>query len=130
MKMITRFKTTLALIAVLLMPSALVVTVGCSGGCANAERTAYVSTGVVIVTVDQAMNGWGDYVRAGKASAGDEAKVKAAYQKYQAAIFALEPAVLAAVNAPDKQAALTTAFNAIDAAKINLINLIQSLKKD
>lgn len=33
MKMIIRFKTTLALIAALLMPSALVVTVGCSGGC-------------------------------------------------------------------------------------------------
>lgn len=124
----TRLRTKLALCAILLLPVSLVATVG-FGGCANPERTAYVSTGVVTITVDGAMNGWGDYVRAGKATPEDEAKVKAAYQKYQASIRALKAAVLSSVNAPNEQEILMTALNAIDAAKNELINLITSLKK-
>lgn len=98
-------------------------------GCGSPEQSAYQATGVVTISVDAAMNGWGDYVRAGKASAGDEAKVKAAYERYQASIRTLRTAVLASVNAPDEQSILTTALNALDAAKIDLINLILSLKK-
>ena len=129
MKLIRRYRTTLALIAALILPTALTATVGCSGGCANPERTAYVSTGVVAITVDNAMNGWGDYVRAGKATPEDELKVKAAYGKYQTSIRAVKAAVLSSRNSPDDQAAFLTALNALDAAKIELINLIISLKK-
>lgn len=127
--MIMRYRTTLALCAVLLCPTALVVTVGCSGGCANAERTAYVSTGVVIVTVDKAMEGWGDYVRAGRATPEDEVKVKSAYQKYQAVVRTHKAAVLSAKGSPEGESAFNAALNAIEASRIDLINLITSLKK-
>lgn len=121
-KKLQKSKVVLAIILALCVP-------GCMGGCQNPERTAYQTTGVVVFSVDAAMNGWGDYVRAGKASAEDEAKVKAAYEKYQAIVRTQRSVVLAAVNSPEGEAAFTTALNAIEAARIDLINLIVSLKK-
>lgn len=100
-----------------------------STGCQNPERTAYQSTGVVVLSVDAAMNGWGDYVRAGKASAEDEAKVKAAYLKYQEIVRTQRSLVLSSINRPDNESAFFTAMNAIDTARIDLINLIVTLKK-
>lgn len=105
------------------------VVIGCSGGCANPERTAYQTTGVVVLSVDVAMNGWGDYVRAGKATPEDEAKVKAAYEKYQAIVRTQSAAVRSAINSPEGESVFNTALNAIDAARIDLVNLITSLKK-
>lgn len=122
MKKFNKAKVLLAVVLALCVP-------GCMGGCQNPERSAYVTTGLVIVSVDGAMKGWGDYVRAGKASAGDEAKVKAAYEKYQAVVRTQRAAVLSAINSPEGESAFNAALNAIDAAKLELINLIESLKK-
>lgn len=100
-----------------------------STGCQNPERTAYQTTGVVVLSVDAAMNGWGDYVRAGKASVDDQAKVKAAYMKYQEIVRTQRALVLSSINRPDNESAFFTAMNAIDTARIDLINLIVTLKK-
>lgn len=121
MKKLQKSKAVLAIVLALCVPSFM--------GCQNPERTAYQTTGVVVYTVDAAMNGWGDYVRAGKASAEEEVRVKAAYQQYQAVVRTQRTVVMSALNKPDGEAAFTTALNAIDAARIDLINLIQSLRK-
>lgn len=55
----------------------------------NASGRLLASTAI---TVDSAMQGWGEYVRAGQATAKDEAVVKAAYVKYQACMGAAKAA--------------------------------------
>lgn len=95
--------------------------------CQNLEKNAYRTIGTTAVLVDGAMNGWGDYVRAGKASAEDEAAVKATYQKYQRSMATLRSAVVAYKTAPEGQAALETALQAVSAASGELILLIEQL---
>jgi hypothetical protein len=55
-------------------------------GCASANKNAYRVVGTTVITVDAAMHGWSGWVSAGKATIADELKVKAAYERYQAAI--------------------------------------------
>lgn len=93
-------------------------------GCASAEKNAYRTIAVVSVSADKTMRGWGQYVQSGKASAGDEAKVKAAYQKYQAAMSIAEAAVLTAKDAPAGQETLETALQAVEAAAAELTRII------
>ena len=95
--------------------------------CANLEKTAYRTIGTTSVLVDGSMNTWGDYVRTGKASPGDEAAVKAAYQKYQRAMQSLRTTVRIAKTAPEGQAALETASQIVSATSAEVIALIETL---
>ncbi|MHB9009595.1 MAG: hypothetical protein ACYDC1_22000, partial [Limisphaerales bacterium] len=83
-------KSKFVLSALCLLVSALIFS-----GCASFEQTAYRSLGTTTTLVDGAMNGWGDWVRAGQATAGDEAQVRAAYEHYQLAMAAARSTVLA-----------------------------------
>jgi len=98
-------------------------------GCANLETVAYKTIGTTAVTVDGAMKGWGDWVRAGKATPRDEVVVKSAYSKYQASISTLKQAVIAAKSAPEGQASLETALQATEAAAGELVLLISTFTR-
>jgi len=52
----------------------------------SSQKVAYQSAGTAIVSVDAAMNLWGAYVAANHPSTNVELEVKAAYEKYQAAM--------------------------------------------
>jgi hypothetical protein len=79
----------------------------------------------VAVTVDAAMNGWGDYVRAGKATAADEEAVKSAYEKYQAAMRTARAITHSYLDSGAVDSApLIEAIRALDGAKTELLALI------
>jgi len=95
-------------------------------GCATTETNSYKIIGSIAVTVDAAMNGWGDYVRAGKASAEDELVVKGAYQQYQEAMRVAHSAVnlyLVDKNRP----ALELALDTLMANKNALVTIVERL---
>ena len=103
--------------------AALLLVVACLSGCATAESAAYRTLGATAYVVDGAMNGWGDWVRAGRATPAQEASVKAAYERYQAAMRVARAAVTAYKTAPDRPA-LDRALDAVDAARVALIGLL------
>lgn len=111
---------TAALLLAVLLPIAAL------SGCSTPERTAYRSLGTIAVTVDGAMNGWGEYVRAGRATGADQAKVRSAYERYQSAMRIAEQAQLAAAAAPDNQSSYVTAVSAVSAAADEIVALIHS----
>jgi len=55
-------------------------------GCKSVEQGAFRTVGTTTTLVDAAMHGWGDYVRAGRASDADQAAVRGAYEQYQGAM--------------------------------------------
>lgn len=97
-------------------------------GCANPEQTAYRVIGTTIVSVDAAMNGWGDYVRAGKATPEEQMSVRTAYEKYQNAKRAAQAGIMAYKVNPDR-ATLDIVLDALDASRIELMALIQGLQQ-
>lgn len=98
-------------------------------GCSSPKQAAYRATGSVVITVDAAMSGWGDYVRAGLAKPQEEAKVKAAYEHYQATIRLVRSLTESFVNNAGDKVTLDMAFTAVDHAKNDLIDLIQSFRQ-
>lgn len=100
-----------------------------SVGCANLETNAYKTIGATATLVDATMNGWGDYVRAGKASPQDETTVKAIYLKYQQSMRVAQAAVMSYRLQPTNAPALNIAIDALDASRIELVTLIQILRK-
>jgi hypothetical protein len=105
----------------LLMVAALMLN-GCAGLFPNNRQpepssttTAYRTFAGVKIGVETAMNVWADRVIAGKATAAQEAQVKAAYEAYQAAYVA---AIHQAVN--DQAAAPAD----VTAASLKLLNLL------
>jgi hypothetical protein len=97
--------------------------------CLTACRTAYQTTGVVVHTVDAAMKGWGDWVRAGKATPTEEAAVKRAYQAYQQSMETAYAAYLAAQERPAEEPKFRGALAAADAAKNEVIKLVLLLTR-
>jgi hypothetical protein len=97
-----------------------------STGCKSPEQTAYAITASTAVTVDGAMNGWGDFVRAGMASKGDEDVVRKAYEKYQRASSLAKIAVVTAKTSPEGEKEFETALRALDLAKGELIAIIRT----
>jgi|GEM_PF-3022014 len=94
-------------------------------GCASLETTAYRTIGAVAVTVDGAMNAWGDYVRAGHATASDETVVRAAYDHYQQTMRTLHVAVTAyKLDEASNAGALKTALDTMGAAADELVALV------
>jgi hypothetical protein len=98
-------------------------------GCGTPVNKVNQAVSATTTTVDAAMNSWGGWVRAGKATKEDERKVREAYVKYQAAMGAAETLTIAALNAPEGQPALTKAISATSAASAELIALIAELTK-
>ena len=90
------------------------------------ERTALTATETRIVTVDTAMEAWGDYVRAGYAEQYQVDAVKAAYQKYYLASLAEKQAWLAWVNSPTNATSTQVAVSIAKAAQRDLTTLIIS----
>ncbi len=93
-------------------------------GCASLDTNAYKTIGTTANLVDGAMRGWGDYVRAGRATPDDESRVRAAYEKYQAAMRAARAAVNTYHTAPDNEVPLQTALSALSSASGEIVNLI------
>lgn len=95
-------------------------------GCANWKQASYKGTGTAVVTAEAAMKAWASYVVAGQATADQEAKVKAAYEKYQKAALTLIAAGKSA-TANGNRAPFEIALTASAAAQADLVALIQSL---
>lgn len=62
---------------------------GCLNGCSTPQRAAYVTVGSVQVSAEAAMAAWNVYVGQYHPPVAVELKVKAAYEKYQAALEAV-----------------------------------------
>ncbi len=96
-------------------PTALVLAT--TEGCKTANRSAYVVTGSVVVTVDAAMKAWGDYVHANHPPLSQEVAVKNAFEKYQAAALVVTSAGAAHARILATQGAdQTTTLSALNAA--------------
>lgn len=98
-------------------------------GCKTPEQGAYRTIGTVSVSVDAAMNGWGDYVRAGKATPEQEIKVKAGYVKYQTAMRVAKITVASYKAQPDGATRLNSAVDALSAAGSEIVTLVQLFTK-
>lgn len=95
---------------------------------ANFEQNAFRVIGATATIVDGAMNGWGDYVRAGKAKPEEEAVVKQAFLAYQASMRTAKAAVESYRVTPNNDS-LSRILDALDAAKNALIDAIYAFKK-
>lgn len=89
-------------------------------GCASLETTAYRTIGSAAVTVDTAMTGWGEVVRAGKATEAQQAKVRAAYNRYQQAMQVTHKLVDAYRTQPANKPILDQALGELTAAVLAL----------
>jgi hypothetical protein len=96
-------------------------------GCASLETNAYRTIGSTAVTVDAAMRGWGDYVRAGKATPANQVAVKGAYLRYQTAMTVAQQAVIVYKANGDK-VTFQTSIDMLNAAKDVLIGLVEKGK--
>lgn len=94
--------------------------------CANLERNTYRTLGSLAVTVDGAMNGWGDYVRNGHGNIAQHTAVKQAYGNYQGAMRVAQTAVTAYRLNPDERE-LSKALAVASASAGDLTRLIYSL---
>jgi hypothetical protein len=79
--------------------------------------------------VDGAMNGWGDWVRAGRATPAEQTAVRYAYERYQSTMAVAHKAVVAAKTAPAGTDTLATALKVVESNQASLVNLIGKLVK-
>lgn len=108
---------------------------GCLTSCGTPQRTAYVAAGSVQVTAETAMAAWNVYVGQFHPPVATELKVKAAFEKYQAAMLVVCDAGAAYAATSVTNANGLTGFSAaLDTAKANasqdladLVGLIRSL---
>lgn len=96
--------------------------------CATMEVNAYRTLATTTTVVDGAMNGWGDYVKAGKSNKDQEAVVKKAYEAYQASMRTARATVESYFRTKDTTS-LSRVLDALDAAKNALIDQIYAFKK-
>ncbi len=96
-------------------------------GCKSPTLTTTRVAGTTTITVDAAMQSWGEYVRSGRASVSDRLKVREAYEKYQAAMRVAESVAVSVLAAPEKQNAYQTALGAAAAASVEVLALIETL---
>lgn len=87
----------------------------------SAVKTEYRTLGATVHAVDLAMTGWGEYVRAGQATADQEAAVRTGYETYQNVARAAKVALAVSSNL-ETPADLAAAANA-------LITIIESFTK-
>lgn len=107
-----------------------------TNGCKTADTVAYRTIGSAVQLVDTTMKVWGEYVRAGFATEADEARVKAAYQKYQLYMSSLKDSIEqykqgfqskeqlqeATAKASSSAESIITIINAIKAKKVEALN--------
>jgi hypothetical protein len=120
-------------VSVLLVFGMLAGTALFNSGCANTtpNNVAYNTVAATSVTVDVAMDAWGAYVASGHATIDQERQVKAAYEKYQAAVYVVIDA--GEVFAGATTNTIVTLSSALTTAQANqsqdlsdLVNLITS----
>ena len=104
---------------------------GAAGCKSTPQQVAYQTAGTAIVSVDTAMNLWGAYVAANHPGAAVETKVKAAFDKYQAAMATVCDAgaiysATGTTNAP-AAAALNQAVASAGQSLLDLENLLTAL---
>lgn len=90
--------------------------------CASAEKNAYIVVGTAVTTVDLAMEGYGEAYRAHKTTPEFDAKVRAAYEKYQASLTVLRGAITA-YKASRDEASLQAAIKAVQDAVAAIVAL-------
>lgn len=96
-------------------------------GCTSAA--AYKAAGTAVTAVDLAMNGWGDWVRAGKATDAQQAAVRKGYEAYQEAINIAEKATFAYyASANHDPKALRAIMDAVVQAAISVIVVINNYR--
>jgi hypothetical protein len=97
-------------------------------GCKTPERTAYVAVGITQSLAVGAMNGWGDWVRSGRATDGDQVAVRQAWERYQGAVRvakSVEISLKGSLATNDPVWIQVTA--AVGASSTELIDLVRSL---
>lgn len=94
--------------------------------CSTLETNTYRTLGVITHTVDAAMNGFGDAVRAGKTTDAQQASVRSLYGQYQNALGIAEKAVSAYRVSSDKTA-LKQAISTLSAVSAELIAFITEI---
>jgi hypothetical protein len=112
-----------------------VLCLGFTGCSSTPARIAYNTAAAPAITVDHAMQGWGDYVAQFHPGAASEAKVKAAFERYQAAelaaidagkVFA-DVAASGSTNTLGARVQSEVTSQAASDALASLVNLIQQL---
>lgn len=98
-------------------------------GCGTPSAKTTQVAGSVTITVDAAMKSWGEWVRANKATVEQRVQVRAAYQKYQAAMLIAEKVAVNVLSAPEQQAAYITALNTASQVSIELIALVEQFTR-
>jgi hypothetical protein len=93
-------------------------------GCATLEQGAYKVVGTTAIVVDTAMNAWGDYVRAGKATDVQQQQVRSLYENYQVSMRIAKTTILTLKNAPADQATWLRVTTALDVSANNLVVFI------
>jgi len=101
-------------------------------GCASTpNKAAYQTVGTTIVSVDTAMHMWGAYVAVNHPSADVEKKVRAAYEKYQAAAAVVCDAGAVYASGISTNSSVITLLNIKTAmaqqALVDLENLLTSI---
>ena len=100
--------------------------VGCTTSKDPITLTNHV-VGSTTITVDGAMQGWGAYVRAGKASVSERIKVRDAYIKYQRTMQVAEDVAVVSLSATNGIPAYRIALDSATAASADLILLINTI---
>lgn len=106
-----------------------VLVVGLLCGCGSLTETVYHTSGTAHVTARTALLGWNDYLATHEVSEAAELRVKAAYEKYQAAQIALLSAAIVWEDAqnPDNEARLEQATASAGEALAALVKLVRTL---
>lgn len=95
--------------------------------CANLEKNAYLTIGTTSVTVEAARSAFIDYANTGRVKQEAFDRVKAAYEKYQAAMAAAQKMVAAyKANPTPGPENLTAALQPASEAADALLALVQS----
>jgi hypothetical protein len=108
------------------LPTVMLCAVLISGpGCATTNQDGRMLASVA-VSVESAMEGWGEWVKAGQATAQDEARVKEAYEDYQAAMRAAKKAYVLAHDTGEKSG-WATAARVLKGTQKELLALVERL---
>lgn len=113
-------------LAVGVMLAMAVIVALCLAGCATTNTPGRILA-TATLTVDSTMKGWAAWVAAGQSTLEQEAKVQAAYEKYQATEKLAENAYVVVAKTGDKTA-WETAIAAMNSCQADLLALIQKFQ--
>ncbi len=107
------------------LAASLIAAASGGAGCATTNTPGRVLA-TTAVTVDGAMKGWGEWVALGKATTGDEAKVKAAYETYQTS-FSLALKAYQAASGAAGEPVWVQAAATLKGCQVDLLGVIDLL---